>query len=308
MVREGELIDVLREEAATHPRTWLPTGLGDDVAEVLLDAGNRAVLTSDMVVGGLHFEEKADPSIVGWKAIARSVSDLAGSAAFPRCTIASVKFPGDADSQASRTLVVSLAESADEMYAPLAGGDISIGGRELVISVTAVGVPGPAGTVLRRGARPGDALCVTGSLGGSIRGHHLTFRPRTEEAIHIVQEADVHAMIDISDGLATDAMHVAEESGVGLRLESDRIPISTDAVAQARETGREPLWHALNDGEDYELLFAVPPADAERLERTGVYGLQVTTIGTVTAGKCELVGSDGAVQPLEAAGWEHASA
>jgi len=170
-----------------------------------------------------------------------------------------------------------------------------------------MGTPGPAGSILRSGAREGDHLCVTGELGGSIRGRHLEFRPRTREALELVRGADLHALIDISDGLSTDALHIARASGVGLRLEAAKIPVSADARKLAGDTGRRPLWHALNDGEDYELLFSVPAADAERLEESGVHGVPIHIIGTVTPERSEIVEEDGSRCPLEAEGWEHGS-
>ncbi|MEF8787483.1 MAG: thiamine-phosphate kinase [Planctomycetota bacterium] len=307
MVRESELIELLLDECAASPPDWLTVGPGDDAAELDVGDAGRAVLTTDMVVEGLHFEPDTPTRRVAWKAVARSLSDLAGMASQPRCTLPAVKFAADTAEEEAHEMVTALAESARDMEAPLAGGDISMGGGPLSITVTCVGTPGPAGSILRSGARPGDSLCVTGSLGGSIRGRHLDFRPRTAEALELARRVELHALIDISDGLSTDALHIARASGVGLEIEAAKIPVSTDARQLARETDRRPEWHALNDGEDYELLFCVSPGDAERLQEEGLPGTTINIIGTVTDERSEIVEEDGSRCPLEAEGWEHGS-
>jgi thiamine-monophosphate kinase len=172
--------------------------------------------------------------------------------------------------------------------------------------VTALGTPGPRGFVTRSGARAGDALCVTGRLGASIRGRHLEFSPRIPEALALTERFEVHAMIDISDGLSTDALHLADASGVGVELRAQDVPVSSDAAALAEQTGREPLWHALNDGEDYELLFCLAGPDAREAARTGVAGVPVAVIGEVLQGRESwLVLPDRRRKRLVAQGWEH---
>src|SRR5262249_36518240 len=142
-------------------------------------------------------------------------------------------------------------------------GDTNSWNGGLVISVTLLGEATARGPVLRRGARPGDWLLVTGPLGGSIKGKHLDFTPRVREALLLHEHADLHAMIDISDGLAADIGHICEESGCGAVLHAESIPIS-DAARQMNDA-RTPLDHALGDGEDFELAFAVSPDDGRRL-------------------------------------------
>jgi thiamine-monophosphate kinase len=307
VVRESELIELLSEECSASAMDWLPIGPGDDAAEVAAGEDGRMVVTTDMVVQGVHFEPSTSPDRVARKAVARSLSDVAGMAAAPRCTVPAVKFGPDVPDEYARTLVTALARRARELEAPLAGGDICFGGGPLSITVTSLGIPGPAGSIRRSGARPGDRVCVTGELGGSIRGRHLTFRPRTAEVLELADMVELHALIDISDGLSTDALHVAEQSGVGLRIRAGDIPVSADADSLAADTGRTPLWHALNDGEDYELLFCVAPDDAARLQDTEVCGTPVRVIGEVTESASELVLEDGSRRSLEARGWEHES-
>src|SRR5262249_30794119 len=148
----------------------------------------------------------------------------------------------------------------------IVGGDTNSWDGKLVISVTLLGESTGRGPVTRSGARPGDWLLVTGALGGSILGKHLDFTPRVHEAIALNATADLHAMIDISDGLAADVNHLCEESRCGAVLWGDRIPISDAGKRMA--DGRSPLEHALGDGEDFELAFATSRAEAERLIAT----------------------------------------
>jgi thiamine-monophosphate kinase len=173
----------------------------------------------------------------------------------------------------------------------------------LVLSVTIFGETTARGTVRRSGARPGDWLLVTGPLGGSIQGKHLTFTPRVQEALRLHQLAELHAMIDISDGLARDVFHICEESGCGAVLSAEAIPITE--AARNMSDGRPALEHALGDGEDFELVFAVTAADGERLVHSQqVEGLQLTKIGECVAQGLWLE-QDGARRPLEPMGYEH---
>ncbi|MHC5034898.1 MAG: thiamine-phosphate kinase, partial [Planctomycetota bacterium] len=220
--------------------------------------------------------------------------------------VAAAVFPADSDEAFCQELCRALWDTGRELSAPLVGGDVAAGPGPLSITVTAVGTPGPRGFVTRAGAQAGDAVCVTGRLGGSLKGRHLTFCPRLQEALEVAERCDLHALIDVSDGLSTDALHLAEASGVGLVLRAEDIPVSDDALVLAGETGREPFRHALNDGEDYELLFCVSAAQAGQLAAGGLTGLQVSVVGEVTGGsQSSLVLPDGRREPLTAAGWEH---
>jgi len=310
-VAERELIDYIRQLAAGSSVPWLQVGIGDDAAVLDVPDGGRLVVTTDMVIEGVHFEPGTPPEQVGRKAVARAVSDLAAMAARPLCTVAAVNF-GAADQVTAERMSRAIWEAADELSAPLVGGDVASGagpgraGCPVMAAVTALGLPGSSGVVLRSGAVPGDAVCVTGALGGSSLGRHLTFTPRIAEALALAERVELHAMIDLSDGLSTDALHVAEASGAGVSLRAGAVPVSRDAVALAERSGREPLWHALNDGEDYELLFCLSPAQAGELARAGVEGVPVSVIGEVIEDKQSwMVMADGRREPLTARGWEH---
>ena len=164
--------------------------------------------------------------------------------------------------------------------------------------MTVFGRPVGRGPILRSGAVVGDAICVTGQFGGAWQsGRDLTFTPRVTEAIAISGSCDLHAMIDVSDGLAADLGQLCRASGVGAEILADKIPVHPDAA---------DLAAALHDGEDYELLLTLPQADADALTRPGAMQVEVTRIGTVTEGAdLTLVHPDGAREQLAPAGWEH---
>ncbi len=302
---ERDLIEYIRALAAENSFPWLRVGIGDDAA--LLDVpGGALLVTTDSVVEGVHCADASRPALIARKAVARSVSDIAAMAGRPLCSVAAANFGPHYGDAACRELCKALWEAARELSAPLVGGDVSSAVGATSVTVTVLGTPGPRGAVTRAGARAGDAVCVTGRLGGSIRGRHLTFRPRVAEALALAERFELHAMMDISDGLSTDALHIAQASSVGLTLRGADIPISDDAKALAEETGEDPLYHALNDGEDYELLFCLSEAEARDAARTGAGGASVSVIGEVTAERAScLIMPDGRPEALVPGGWEH---
>ena len=162
-------------------------------------------------------------------------------------------------------LYLGLRDVADAFGVALVGGDTNSWDGKLAISVTALGEATARGPVRRNGAKPGDWLFVTGPLGGSILGHHLDFIPRVHEALALHRAVELRAMLDISDGLAADVNHICEESGCGVVLVAEAIPVSDAARELGRTSGKTPLQHALGDGEDFELVFAVSPEDGMKL-------------------------------------------
>jgi thiamine-monophosphate kinase len=175
-----------------------------------------------------------------------------------------------------------------------------------VISITALGETTDRGAVTRGGAQAGDAIFVTGELGGSLAGKHLEFTPRVSEALNLHEFVDLHAMIDVSDGLAADLGHIVEESGVGVILDESAIPISQSARIAAKGDGHSPLEHALSDGEDFELLFTVSAEDGERLLADSPLEIPLSRIGTVVnSGDMQLRTAAGNVVPLPVSGWKH---
>jgi thiamine-monophosphate kinase len=235
--------------------------------------------------------------------LAVNLSDIAAMAGWPVAAVVSVALPRQGGRRLAEELYLGLRGIAEDFQTAIVGGDTNSWDGPLVISVTIIGEATGRGPVRRSGARPGDWLLVTGPLGGSIRGKHLTFMPRVREAIQLHSIIDLHAMIDISDGLAADVDHILKESGCGAVLHSDQIPISADA--QAIQDGKSPVDHALSDGEDFELVFAVEKEDARQLlEAQPVSGIKLVHIG-----ECVQQGlwieQNGSRRPLEPRGYEH---
>jgi thiamine-monophosphate kinase len=299
-------IDWLRQRTPPDPR--VPLGLGDDTAALLTPP--LSLITTDMLLEGSCFLlEQAGPRRVGRKALAVNLSDIAAMAGVPVAALVSLGLPRRGGLALAQELYLGMRELADAFGVAIIGGDTNSWDGGLVVSVTLLGQPTGSGPVRRSGAKPGDWLLVTGPLGGSIHGKHLDFTPRVREAQALHATADLHAMIDISDGLATDLAHLCTASGCSATLEAEALPIA--AAVAAHPDSRSPLDHALHDGEDFELLVAVSPADGQRLiETQPIAGVQLVKIGQfhpAIAGQAQLRLRDATgEQPLQPRGWVHA--
>src|SRR5262245_5781124 len=280
-------------------------GPGDDAA-VLRPPTRPLLVTTDMLLDGTCFRlAEAGPFRVGRKAINVNLSDIAAMAGVPTAAVVSVGLPRIGGRELAEQLYLGMREAADAFDVPLVGGDTNSWDGPLTISVTLVGEATPRGPVLRSGAKVGDSILVTGPLGGSILGHHLDFPPRVREAIRLHEVADLHAMIDVSDGLARDLHHICEESRCGAVLFAEAIPICKSAQDLAARDGRSPLDHALSDGEDFELVFTVSSGDADRLLREQpVAGISLVQIGQVVQNGYWLERA-GKRERLEPRGYEH---
>jgi thiamine-monophosphate kinase len=235
--------------------------------------------------------------------MAANLSDIAAMAGRPLAAVVGVGLPRKGGRALAEEVYLGLREVADEFDTAIIGGDTNSWDGPLVISVALLGEATPRGPVGRGGARPGDWLLVTGPLGGSILGKHLDFTPRVREALALHEAAGLHAMIDVSDGLAADVWHLCEESGGGAVLRAEAIPVSPAALQM--NDGRPPLEHALGDGEDFELVFAVSPEDGRRLVETQpVPGVTLSVIGECVAEGLWLE-EQGARRPLAPRGYVH---
>jgi thiamine-monophosphate kinase len=293
---EFAFIRWLRERTPGGPQVIV--GPGDDTA-VLAPPSRPLLVTTDMLMDGTDFIlNEVGGRAAGRKAMNANLSDIAAMAGVPTAAVVSVALPKHGGRELAEQLHLGLREAADAFDVPIVGGDTNAWDHPLAISVTMLGEATERGPVLRSGAKPGDWLLVTGPLGGSIRGKHLTFTPRVHEALAIHEAAPIHAMIDISDGLAADLQHICEESGCGANLDAAAIPISTDAAELSRTSGRTPLQHALGDGEDFELIVAVAPADSRKL--------QAKFPNLVKIGECVEAGLMLNGKPLTPTGWVHA--
>lgn len=279
--------------------------IGDDAA-VVQNRGTRSVLCVDPVVEGVHFRPGDDPVLVGRKVVNRNLSDLAAMGAVPDWLLVSLLLPHGTPARRRDALMRGIRAAARAGGAVVVGGDVSATPGPLVVTVTAVGHL--AGKVLeRRAARPGDAIHVTGPLGGSRLGAHLRFRPHLAEGQWLAtQVAGIGAAMDVSDGLLLDLATLLEASGgLGAELDAGAIPVSGAARRLARGDRVRALHHALADGEDHVLLFT--------LRR----GAVLPTGGPLRARARKPIGSvvrepglwlrhpDGRREPLAPEGWQH---
>ena len=299
---EFAYIDWLRQRTPADARVLI--GPSDDAAAVRVRGDAPLLVTTDMLLEGSCFRlTEAGPRRVGRKALAVNLSDIAAMAGRPMFAVASVGLPRAGGRAIAEELYLGLREVADEFDTAVVGGDTNSWDGGLVISVTLIGEATERGPVRRSGARPGDWLLVTGPLGGSILGKHLAFTPRVREALQLHQAADLHALIDISDGLAADLAHICEESRCGAALQADAIPIADDA--RRMNDVLPPLDHALGDGEDFELILAVSPDDGRRLiEAQPAAGIILVKIGECVAEGLWLE-RDGRREVLEPKGYVH---
>jgi thiamine-monophosphate kinase len=298
---EFDYIRWIRERTSTSPRVRV--GIGDDCA-VLTNDGDT-LITTDMLLDGVHFHLGAHgPERVGRKALAVNLSDIAAMGGEPTAAVVSLALPRQRTAVIAEGVFRGMKSLADEFGVAIVGGDTNTWNGPLVISITLLGRPHSRGPILRSGAQVGDWLLVTGSLGGSILGKHLDFTPRVREVRSLLENCRPHAMIDISDGLAADVGHLAEESGCGFVLFAERIPVSDAAVEV--DDGKSPLEHALSDGEDFELAFTVSPDDGRRLIDAQSLGVPLTWIGVCLGEPGLYLESGGRREPLPALGYKHA--
>lgn len=291
---------------------WIRGRLGNRGGRIVVDSGDDAAVVrfgrsdvlfkTDSVIDGVHFDGRtARPEEIGHKAIARPLSDIAAMGCLPTFAVAAVMAPRGISERYLRRLYVGMERTAAAFGTAIVGGDVSSHPGKLAVSVALLGEPAGLRPVRRRGARVGDAIAVTGPLGGSLLGRHLRFTPRVREGRELNRRFELHAMIDLSDGLAVDLRHLCGESGVGAVVDEARIPVARDAARLGRRNGRPALLHALTDGEDYELLFALPRGEGRRLERAGLGRV----IGEVRGSGLFLRRKDGTLEPLPEGGWEH---
>jgi len=291
-------------------------GPGDDLAEVVASE-ESLLLGVDQVVDGLHVDAAAISwDLIGRKAVCRSLSDVAAMGGVPLASLAAVVLPEMADDASVEALCEGLRLTGLQFGAPLVGGDVAIhrtAAGPLTISVSVLGAVTPPGAVTRSEARPGDLLCVTGVLGGTLRadqtGHHLSFSPRLAEGQRLRASLGehLHAMMDISDGLAVDGERMAVASAASFMVQLESLPRRSNAPGGGLCSPME----SLRNGEDYELLFAIDPQVASEATRVLLeLECPVTQIGVVKAADpgaagLTVVTGDGETIDCDDLGWEH---
>jgi thiamine-monophosphate kinase len=308
-MKKGEISFINELRRRLQDRGWQSRAgeiaIGDDMAALNVESG-RVLVSTDMLSDGVDFDSHVhDWRDIGRKSMAVNLSDCAAMAVRPRACVAAVTLNKSLSMQNALDLADGIARRAADFDCPLIGGDTNSFDGPTTIAVTILAEPDGDRPPLRRDtARPGDIVCVTGPVGGSILGRHLDPAPRVHEAIEINRTLGPHAAIDISDGLVLDLWRVADASGCGAELDEHLLlaAIHQDATALSEKDGIPPLEHALYDGEDFELIVVLPaslPEDAGR------------AAGLLPIGRCRettgirLMRADGSVQALDIRGWEH---
>lgn len=294
---EFGLIDRIRKMTSVPDPSWV--GIGDDCAVIPLSPetggapASDLLVSTDMLVEGTHFlMEDISPRQLGWKSAAVNISDIAAMGGKPIATFLSLALPKTLPEQWMQEFMEGYNEISEKFGAALLGGDTTCSPDRICINVAVLGTCPRGKAKLRSAARPGDLVCVTGTLGDSAAGlrlildgqkgaaprlidRHYTPTPRVEEGLALSCLPGVHAMMDISDGVGSDLRHILDESGVGARIDTGKLPISKELQALCSEKGWDPKELALSGGEDYELLFTMDPQETP--------DIPYTVIGEITA-------------------------
>lgn len=320
----GEFSLIARLRARLPAGPGVTIGLGDDAAAV--QTGPSTLLAADMLIEGVHFDFAfSSVADAGYKAVAVNVSDLAAMGGRARYLLVSLGLAPGATPAFVDALYDGITQAAAAFGCSVVGGDI-VGAAHTIVSIAAAGDPGPTGAVLRSGAREGDVLCVTGRLGAAAAGlgllkaasdpgaaaliasHPALIGAHRRPAARVAEgpaaaAAGATAMIDVSDGFAADAGHIADESGIGLVIEGDALPIAPGVEEAARFLGDDPLRLAAAGGDDYELAIAVPPDRVASL-RAALDPVRVSVVGAFGGAERVLI-LRGERRPLASMGWEH---
>lgn len=302
----------------THSTPAVLTGIGDDCAVLRVPRGHQMLVTTDFSLEGIHFRRDWHPAeVVGYRCLARGLSDIAAMGGQPVAAFLSLALPRNLSQAWVRQFMHGLIRLAQQFGVTLAGGDTAESQNGILADIIVVGTVPKGESVLRSGARAGDFVYVSGKLGGSEAAvarmrrepkrklnqreypQHFFPQPRIELGRVLRERNLASAMIDISDGLSTDLAHICEESGVGAEIQAELIP----RAVIGRPLRLVSLQLALHGGEDYELLFTAPPG--KRIP-SRIAGTPITQIGRITrARKILLMSQDGAGHELELRGWEH---
>jgi thiamine-monophosphate kinase len=287
------------------------TGVGDDCAVLDVGIPDRWLLfKTDAVMEGIHFKAETDPEKIGHKALARCLSDIAAMAGTPLAALVTLALPKNFAVERVEAVYRGMQRLAESYGVAIPGGETIASNGGMLVSISMIGTVARDKAISRSGAKPGDALFVTGELGGSLAGRHLDFEPRLQEARWLADSFAIHSMIDLSDGMAGDLRHILAASNVGAELFSPAIPISRAARSAFRDktSTKPPLLAALTDGEDFELLFTVASKEAIPLLdgwKKQFPALRCSCIGKIIKGKgIHLRDKDG-VRPLSANGYTH---
>lgn len=308
-MNEFELIARLTKSLPTNES--VVTGAGDDCAVLDLGAPEKLILfKTDAVVEGIHFTRETPPEKIGRKALARCLSDIAAMAGTPAAALVTIGLPKNFEAGFIEKIYDGLNALAAQVGVAIVGGETTTNPERILISISLLGTVPRGKQISRSGAKAGDAIFVTGELGGSLAGRHLDFEPRLKEARWLAKHFHIHAMMDLSDGLAGDLGHIIKASGVGAELLKRSLPISRAARLHARESSaaKPPAVAALTDGEDFELLFTLAGKSAVALLdawKQQFPETKLTCIGKIVKGEGILLRDQHGSHKLQAHGYVH---
>ena len=332
MPGESEIIAWLRKRAGVNDEVRL--GIGDDAAVIKTTAGKDLIACCDLMVEGVHFRtEWTPPRLLGRKALAVNLSDVAAMGGVPKFAMMSIALPTKCSSAFIDELFLGVFELAETSGVSIIGGDTSISRDSLFIDISVIGECESGNAVTRRGARVGDRIYVSGSLGASALGlslledgyrlndskdptdatrqqailKHLAPEPQLKLGRALGEAGLATAMIDISDGLSTDLWHIVDESGVGAIVHASAIPVAECVLAADSESpGIDPLSLALNGGEEYELLFTARPENHERVVAIAeALGVPIAVIGDTVSEKKMQLERNGMIEWFQPLGYQH---
>ena len=323
---EAALINLIRDKYGAALGGDLALGIGDDAA--LICTGDKyLIVTTDLLIENTHFRMDINEAyLLGWKSIAANISDVAAMGGEPTYAFVSIGLP-DIDVAIVDAIYAGMQDVSNAFGSVIAGGDTVGSACGIVINVTQLGIVEQSKAARRDGAKPGDSIIVTNTLGDSRAGlelllklglddarrasaflvdRHLKPEPRVPEARAAVQTGKVHAMMDLSDGLASDLPKLCEASGVGARVHADKLPISKELHIAAARLDADPIELAAGGGEDYELLLTCASSDARVvIKAIQTTGSSATVIGEVVdEGGVYLVSSNGEIGPMPGS-WSH---
>ncbi len=308
-MNEFELIAHLTKSLPTNAS--VVAGAGDDCAVLDLGVPDKLILfKTDAVVEGVHFTKETPPEKIGRKALARCLSDIAAMAGTPTAVLVTIALPKKFEVEFVAKIYSGLNEVAEKYGVAVVGGETTTNPGRMLISISLLGTVPRGKQILRSGAKVGDAIFVTGELGGSLAGRHLEFEPRLAEAGWLAEHFHIHAMMDLSDGLAGDLRHMANGSKVGAILLKSALPVSRAAKLRAKESSdaKPAALAALTDGEDFELLFTVASKDAVKLLdawKKNFPHTKLTCIGKIVAGEEVFLRDKATTHKLNAHGYVH---
>ena len=328
---ESEIISQVKKRAKINDQVLI--GIGDDAAVIKTSGDTDLIACCDLMVENVHFRtEWTPPRLLGRKALAVNLSDVAAMGALPKFAMISIAVPHKYSPEFINELLKGISELADASGVAIIGGDTSASSQSLFIDISVIGECEGGRAVTRSGAEIGNTIYVSGSLGASALGlsfleagfrlsdvkdlgdtarqallKHLAPEPKLRLGRALGEAGLATAMIDISDGLSTDLSHILEESGVGATLQASALPIDDCVLsATASVPAVDPTTLALNGGEEYELLFTVRPQDQDRLSfLVKTLGEKVTPIGEIVPGRELKLERNGIIEMIQPRGYEH---